>query len=108
MSADFEHPNSDDAQGSGEINVERWAIELDEFVRDVSSELSGISRDLGQAIEIRVATRPEESIEPPANIHRPEKQGGDEQASRLQSIRDRLARVARTNSENTGGTGSHE
>ncbi len=74
----------------------RWMIEIDDFVRQVSDELTAIGIDLGQASDIpdlresreRENSSPLDSDEVPLNG-----------SARLQAIRDRLTRMTHPASE---------
>lgn len=83
----------------------RWMIEIDDFVRQVSAELSAISIDLGQASDVpdlresreRENPSPLDSDEVPLNG-----------TARLQAIRDRLTRMTNPASESEPARYSRE
>lgn len=112
MANDFEvHDSCDDTNHRQELNFGRMAIELDEFVNEVSLELSVIGRQLGQAPEVRTPPRPDVTPQNPPVPKRtpladrlpsrgsapPEERGtvkpSQTSDSRIQAIRNRLARV---------------
>lgn len=98
----------------------RWMIEIDDFVRQVSDELTAIGLELGQASDVPEFS---ESREPrgsrtaqqdrsPAGEHdsrsptRPESPASG--SSRLQSIRERLTRMTNPSSDTEPARHSRE
>ncbi len=122
----------DDSNHSRGLDIERMANELDEFVNEVSLELSVISGQLGQTPDLRTTPRLDATPQNPSSLERtplaerrplaehrplaaplpPAKRVADSSTqaseSRIQAIRNRLARVNPDSTGDKRGTRKHE